>query len=161
MSASRGSLADINQANAEFWSRRRQLLQERLANAAICEIAFGTLQSEQFRQIPFLKCLSFEDALHGAEHASRLVLARLARKGGTTRKPDALQGLIETIVTRRRDITLAELIIELHARQSVRDVIQDIDDDSVCFAANDGSKVAPLSGLKDRLSRAKKKIRSR
>ena len=82
----------------------------------------------------------------------------LARRAGGASKTDPLQVLIEDIVRHEPSIKRTELEQRLgdHLHLSP---IEDIDEGGIWFAYSDGrTKRAPLTGLKDRLSRAKKKI---
>jgi hypothetical protein len=155
-----GALAGINRANADFWRRQRQRSHEQLTNDVIRRTAFDTLQGELLRQVPLFHRLSLEQALENAERGGQSILAAQARKGGSASKTDALQQLIDKIVARHPDVSLAGLIAQLRACRTI-DTIDDIDEDTIWFANNGHSKQASLSGLKDRLSRAKKKRRSR
>jgi hypothetical protein len=69
------------------------------------------------------------------------------------------QDLIHEVVTRRPDISAKELLETLRGH---RPPVEDIDGGTIHFANRDGSyKEAPISGLKDRLTRARKKLKSR
>ena len=74
-----------------------------------------------------------------------------------------MQKLIIEIATEKPDITQTALLIELKKYKDVRKVIADITEDEIYFTGKgeDSSKAAPISGLKDRLTRAKKIINSR
>ena len=55
-----------------------------------------------------------------------------------------------------------ELLTHLQSLQGLRQVVDDVDEEAIFFTDRDGhSKKAPVSGLKDRLSRAKKALKSR
>jgi hypothetical protein len=80
-------------------------------------------------------------------------------------KSDALQQAILSLVRRNPDITEVKLK-DMLTRDRFPELIQDVDEDTICFVRPDGSKdgrlkEAPLSGLKHRLSRAKKALKSR
>lgn len=81
----------------------------------------------------------------------------IGRKGGRASKTDPLQKLIVRVVRQRPFITAKELESYLEAHQDADPIIE-ICGGIIRFWNHDGSeKSAPLSGLKDRLSRAKKK----
>jgi hypothetical protein len=83
------------------------------------------------------------------------------RRGGAARKTDALQALIIELVRKTRSLTTPELLDRLRERQR-GGVVDDIEDDTIAFYGHDNHpKTAPISGLKDRLSRARKILRSR
>jgi hypothetical protein len=160
MPTPRQSLSGINEANAKFWHNQRQRAQERLTDGPVRETALEALHAEQLRQVPLFHRVSLEQALDDAERIGRRFLTAQARKGGTASKTDALQQLIEKIVAERQNISLVELTKKLEMCR-IADTIEDIDEDTISFLSNGHSKQARLTGLKDRLSRARKKHRSR
>jgi hypothetical protein len=78
-------------------------------------------------------------------------------------RPDAFNGLIEEILQRKPKITVDELIDECR-KEAGGDIIYEINDDDrkVVWidkkAKRERLRDAPFSGLKDRLSRARKNI---
>ena len=88
---------------------------------------------------------------------------RRQRSNASKPRTDELQKLIIEIATEKPDITQTALLIELKKYKDVRKVIADITEDEIYFTGKgeDSSKAAPISGLKDRLTRAKKIINSR
>jgi hypothetical protein len=86
---------------------------------------------------------------------------RRQTKNARKSRPDALSALIVDIVEQKPDVTESELLAELrkHDRGSV---IDDITEDRIFYSKNGyGGHSAPISGLKDRLSRLRKKRESR
>jgi hypothetical protein len=155
------TLKEINEANSRFWREQRSLFDKRMANDAIHETASEAWQAQQHRAVPPACQFSFEKALEDAERAGKRLLAQQARRGGTAPKTDSLQLLIQEIVTRRPVISKDQLLEVLRANQGIGPV-EDIHEDTIHFTNLDGrSKEAPISGLKDRLNRAKKKLESR
>ena len=73
--------------------------------------------------------------------------------GVEARKPDELNELIHIIVRKRPTISCNELLAELKRREKAAP-IQSIENEEILLFSG---KAVPLSGLKDRLSRAKKK----
>jgi hypothetical protein len=152
---------EFNEANSRFWRERRIVLYERMADPAISETASEAWRAQQSRAVPLANQFSLETALEDAERAGQRFLKQLARKGGTVRKTDALQLLIEKIVERRPSISRDELLNSLDAAKHPG-IIQDIDTAFIHFTNHkDTTKKARISGLKDRLTRAKKKHQSR
>ena len=99
----------------------------------------------------------------------QLGIRMLARKGGKAPKGDALQELILAIV--RKDPRISEKqLLDMLAGEAGADVVTSIDEpsnllagDTPCihFDNDDGRpKIASVQGLKDRLSRAKRKIKN-
>ena len=73
-----------------------------------------------------------------------------------------MQDLIIKIVADKPQITVRQLMDELRAYSGIRDVVEDIDEKSIHFLdRQDRPKTASISGLKDRLTRARKSLQSR
>jgi hypothetical protein len=162
MPTSKQTLKELNEANSRFWREQRSSFDKRMANDAIRETAFEALQAQMLRAVPLPYQVPLEQLLQDADRAGRRFSIQQARNGGTARKADALQLLIEKIVTRQPDISENQLLEKLEAYQATRTIIQAIEDGAILFTSNSGKhKEAPVSGLKDRLTRAKKKVRSR
>jgi hypothetical protein len=153
------TLADINRRNDEFWAPRNALLRRACSNDEVRELAVEILQHPGLQVLP--PYVFYYPAFELAEKALQRFASALARKGGRAAKRDSLQRLIERIVRDNPAITECQLLAEFRSRQIGRDVIDDIDEQDISFFHCGRTKVAPLSGLKDRLSRAKKQIRSR
>ena len=152
---------EINEINREFWARQNVLMEQRMADDAVCQVALARIESECSRGVPINKQVSFVAALEEAETNRGIFLSQLARKGGRAQKPDALQELIIRYARTAPNITIRELREKL-TRERHPDVISDIEDGEIWFNDRDGRlRSAVVSGLKDRLSRAKKKVRSR
>jgi hypothetical protein len=161
MIASRQTLNEINQSNRRFWLHQRALLQDRMANEAVRVSAFEVMEAQQLQGMPLRHRATLERALEDVERIRHRSLLQQARKGGRATKTDALQSLIERIVARRPSISAEQLLDALGDHERIPP-IQDIVDGVIEFTDHKGAgKNAPISGLKDRLSRAKKKIRSR
>jgi hypothetical protein len=158
---------EMNRRNKAFWDCENKLMQERLQKPEILTVAVRDLESEAWRQVPIRNRKTFESALQDAEEVAAILVGpsfqasmqNAARKAGSAPKSDALALLIREIVRAQPDISLAELISKLDGQREPG-IIQDLEDGGIWFAngPND-SKHAPVSGLKDRLSRAKKEIR--
>jgi hypothetical protein len=155
------TLKEINRLNAEFWADQDALLIERMADAAVREMAFEAMETETLKGLPLFYQKSIYEALADADRARKRFMSQHARKGGLAGKTDALQELIERIVQRSFAITVRALEAQLIEHQKI-EPIQDFSDGTISFTNHDGrTKEAALSGLKDRLSRAKKKVGSR
>ena len=159
--ASRQTLKQINQANRGFWNKQRELLAQRLADDVLRETAFETMQSEQTRGLPVRHQISLYQALDDTDRIGRRSLTRLSRKGGKARKTDALQELIVQIAQRHPSITARELLSKLKSQQGIEPIME-VEDSIIGFNNRNGKyKEANITGLKDRLSRAKAILRSR
>jgi hypothetical protein len=155
------TLAELNRRNREFWDAQQLLLERRMVDTAIRETAFEIMRDEINREVPVKRQQSIYAALEYAENAKQRFFSERGREGGRAKKTDALQELIEAFVERNPALTARRLADKLRGHERI-EPIQDIDDGVICFTNHDGStKTATLSGLKDRLSRAKRKNESR
>ena len=98
------------------------------------------------------------------EYEKQRFLSQQGRNGGQVKKSDALQQAISDLVRRDPNVTASEL--ENMLTKERFPLIVDLEDGKIYFTQPDGStdgrlKVTPISGLKDRLSRAKKILKSR
>jgi uncharacterized protein YihD (DUF1040 family) len=153
------SAEELNRQNQEFWSDQQALLERRVADPAIRETAFEAMNAEQKKRVPIYYQTSIYAALAASEGANQRCLSQQARKGGWAEKADQLQRLIEELVTHNPSLTLRQLKDKLRADQGIAP-IQDIDDEVVFFTNFDErTKTAPFSGLKHRLTRARKTAR--
>jgi hypothetical protein len=60
------TIKDINRANSCFWRGQRELLKSGMANDAIRETAFESLQAQQLQGISIYRWTSLEQALEVA-----------------------------------------------------------------------------------------------
>jgi hypothetical protein len=167
------TLREVNEQNREFWLQQAGVIEKWMSDEAVFSSAMNDLQAQELLGTPLRLQKSLEKALadaderiHGAKRLFKRVRTDLARKGGAATKTDALQRLILEIVRKNRDITAPQLLAWLE-RHKAGTAISDIDDQSevaagevrrIHFADRGKDKSAPISGLKDRLSSAKKKI---
>src|SRR5262249_30182627 len=142
----------INEINREFWARQNVLMEQRMADDALRQVALARVESECSRGVPINRQVSLVAALEEAETDKDIFLSQFARKGGKTAKPDALQELIMEYARKSPNIRAGDLREKL-TRERHPEVISDIEDGEICFNDRDGrSKSAPVSGLKDRVS---------
>lgn len=159
------SICEINELNQRFWENENMLRERRMKDPAIREAALRKLADEQLRSIPTYYQTTLEKSLADAEYQKQRFLSQQGRKGGQVKKSDALQQAILDLVRRDPNITASELENML-TRERYPGLIDDVADGKIHFVQPDGStdgrhKVARISGLKDRLSRAKKIHKSR
>ncbi len=162
-------LAEINRRNREFWETQRAALAECVDDDNLLAEVLDNVKFHN-QGVPINSQKTFESVLERVQKQRsahrREQLTEFARKGGKTEKPDALQKLILERVPRNPDISEQQLLNELR-RQRGNSCIYDIAEDSegaltIFFTEPDGRLgEAPVSGLKHRLSRAKKKLLSR
>ena len=155
------AIVALNEKNKLFWQEQKVQMERRMADAPIRECAFERICAELQRRVPTYYQTPIELVLADAEGAKNRFLTQQARIGGKARKSDPLSELIAEIVRRRPTVTEFELLQLLREEQRMG-IIQDIDEEAIWFATRGGRlKSAKISGLKDRLSRAKRHLRSR
>jgi hypothetical protein len=155
-------LRDLNERNRAFYEEQSRKLDENL-DETTWKIALNQRESEAARGIP-INNWSFDRAVADAAKARALVRSEQGRSAGRAPKTDALQRLILQLARTRPQMTQKELLARLKEMES-GGVIDDIDGYEVRkpyihFSQDGRSKSAPISGLKDRLRRAKKMITS-
>ena len=93
------------------------------------------------------------------EKANAIMKAKQSKIAKNSRR-DALQIEILGIVQKKPQITSAQLLAELQSLQNIRTIVE-VTGEEISFASDDKGNLnaAPISGLKDRLSRAKKELR--
>ena len=160
--------AMINTRNRAFWEAESAQAERRMADPDIFSRAIADMHAEATKRLPVYYQKSFEQALQDAAALLndpvllKRTHRRLSRFGGSSKKTDALQEVILEAVQKRPAITVKDLLKHLRSRQCLRQVVDDIDDEAISFTDRNGhSKEAPVSGLKDRLFRAKKALSSR
>ena len=164
------TIRDFNEAARRFWEKESALMERRMGDETIREIALEKLADDYRRLVPIYNQKSLEKALEEAEAeierhvkiAKKRVLSEQGRKGGTAKKADVLQDLIVQLVRKNPQISCAQLLEKLEAPYGPP--IIEIADGKIFFQTSDNPDDAPMkkatiSGLKDRLSRAKKVIR--
>jgi hypothetical protein len=164
-------LRKINEQNKEFWSNQSELTVQRMSDPTLYALAMHDMRSEAIR-VSIREQKSLDQALADAEQArdslwknpaaaERERRRSLSLKGGRAFKTDALQVLIDTCVRKAPNMSQRELWHQLRKPLGLG-VIKAIDNQKIEFLDRDGKlKTSPVSGLKDRLSRAKSRIDSR
>jgi hypothetical protein len=159
------TISEINESNRRFWDEQKELRDRRIADEDIRDAAFARFSDEQARRVPICNRMTIEKLLADAEADKKRFLSQQSRKGGRAKKSDALQQEISKLVQSDPTITEAKLKAML-TRERFPGLIVDVGEGTICFVQPDGSKdgrlkESPRSGLKDRLSRAKKAVNSR
>ncbi len=117
--------------------------------------AMQTLAFEVARGVPLAAQLTLQHALRGEESSSRAYVASHNRRAALAKRTDALQAFILATTRTDRSISSAKLLSMLKRKEFVREVTET----TIEFYEPDGRlKGAPISGLKDRLSRAKNSL---
>jgi hypothetical protein len=163
------TLKTINDWNRRFWKAESKLRHKRMSDEAIYDNAQTDMRSETLREVPIKSQKTFEQALADAERVRNNLQSALSRKGGKAAKGDALNRLITKIVRRKLKMNNRQLLFALK-KESGQGTIVSIDGESdvltgdvrqIHFEDDKGTpKTASVAGLKDRLFRAKKKIRA-
>lgn len=150
-------IARINERNRAWAAEQAIFMEKWLKDPVLLQAAIAGVRREQDRFVPVYNQLPFEAHLAIAADIKAHVLKSRAKRGGSAKKADALQQLIEKLVGRNPDLSERDLGARLN-RETYPTVIEDVDEDTIYYKGKKGAlKEAPLSGLKDRLSRAKKK----
>ena len=151
----------MNQHHSEFWAVEMRKLERRVADAQLVALATEDMASETVRGIPMYYRKTMERAYEDAERRRAAIRREDGSQGGRPPSGDALQHLIEEIVAGRPTISALALLARLGDLQH-QGVIEDIDDGRVWFVdARGAGSSASISGLKDRLTRARKSVNSR
>jgi hypothetical protein len=182
------TLRQLNALHRQFWAEQSELTERRSSDPVLCAIATGSMDAEVIIGVPLKLRKTLDLALaHAADGETRFQsdshptgarvskedsLRDFCRKGGKALKGDTLSRLIEDLV--RGDPTINEktLLVELQRQTNIDDsIVISIDEEADVLAGdvrkiafedrNGNEKSAPISGLKDRLTRARAKINSR
>lgn len=161
---------ELNRLNREFWLKENELREKQMSDEPLREVAERDMRSENVRGVPIKSQKPLEQALADAAEAKNIFQREFSRKGGCAPRCDALQSLIQEIVVENPRITQGQLLRELKCARWAG-TIPSVDEESevkadeprmIHFVDDNGTpKTAPVSGLKDRLYRAKRKIASR
>jgi hypothetical protein len=159
-------LVALNELHRSFWERESKLFSRRFENPAPRQFALDLTAGERARGIPIYFQMTLESATHSAVAVREIFVtaaqksfpSELGKRGGRRKRSDALQVVIEEIVAAAPTIGSNELLKMLHKRAAIRDVIEDIDDGEIFFVENGRQRSARLAGVKDRLTRARKKL---
>jgi hypothetical protein len=177
--------ADINEINAKFWRTESKKAEQRMRDPAVRDIALARVASDFKRYMSAGDQISLEAALTEAEQSKRQLERGFARRGGRAVKSDPLQDFILAALRIKPNITAPQLLDDLKRAAQPGGPIEEVDDEVIAFIdvkdkrrsmekpeghpirkGNGGRKPqvvgrsARISGLKDRLSRARKKLKS-
>ena len=168
------TVRELQCAQQRFWTALAARTTERLNDSMVVEEALRIIHSEAAREIEVGRRLIFEAALEQADNTSTriqgVVRHRQAKKASAARKPDLLTQAIEKIARRRPDINVSDLLVALKEISGPSQVIEEVDFETNAIYYRQSAVVrrsysttplkhARFSGLKDRLSRAKRNIR--
>jgi hypothetical protein len=169
---------EINEINAKFWEVESRKAEQRMSDPLVRSIALDRVASDFKRYIPAKYQISLEAALVEAEQSKR----HFSQRGGRADKSDALQDFILAVLRKQPKITVTLLLEKLRLAAQPGGPIEEVTNEEIAFveqmnkrarwgATREGqggrepresaSRSAPISGLKDRLSRARKKLKRR
>ena len=153
------AMAELNRKNHDFWNKQHDLTGERISDPAIVATAIEDAISAQLRGEPVHTQKTFEVALANAEAAKRRFSSQRGQIAGKARKTELLRTLIEDAVRSNPQINEAELHRELENGSGPGWPIE-FSTRFISICLPDGRiREVPISGLKDRLSRAKNKLK--
>jgi hypothetical protein len=165
----------LREVQRTFWAGQSALLLERVSDARLCMKAMAAVEADAMlnRPVGFRRPLEqiLADAAQTVDQEEqegkqkRAILTEFSRKGGRAKKADVLQRFIEAIVARKPNIKEPDLLQELKSEEYsaeisvVDDPEIEKDPKEISFVNNRRQKYVPLSALKDRLCRARKKMK--
>ena len=161
--------ATLNERNARFWAEQKILLEQRISDPALFHLAKRDMDFEAARGVPVKQLKTLEQALADAAYSQSTFHSQHSLKGGRAPKSDSLQELIQEIV--HCDPRISQRALWHRLRSEIgKGIIVSIDAErsvaagfvrKIHFVTGDGKvKTARISGLKNRLSRAKAKLLS-
>jgi hypothetical protein len=153
------TLAELNEQARIFWAAQAALLEKRMADEAVCDMAFETINAELIRGVPARYQTTLESALLDAENKRNRHSKNFSQKGGKAKKTDALQDLIDGLVRKTPSISVKSLEKQIRTEER-QGIIEEVTAHKIYFNHDGRSKSAPLSGLKHRLTRANKKLQN-
>ena len=151
---------EINERNRSFWEERGPSFDRRASNPILMKIALDAMASEEMRMVPIKHWLSLDSRLEEADNARPIYRILLNQDASVAKRGDALEKFIRSAVQRKPDLNIDELLQQLRASCGIGSILSVTEEEIEFDGPNGTIKVAPLSGLKDRLSRAKKSFRS-
>jgi hypothetical protein len=143
------SPAMINTRNRAFWEAESAQAERRIADSDVFHRATMDMHGEVAKLLPVYYRKSFEQALRDAETLFedpvllKRTHRRLSRRGGSSKKTDALQEVILEAVQKRPAITVRDLLKHLRSLQCLRQVVDDIDDEAISFTDRNGHPKRP------------------
>jgi hypothetical protein len=157
----------INQRSDTFWKDNQKHMSELMEDEDVLKGACELVMLERERQVPGKNSLNFNRALEQSKKTVERLRRGQARKGGLASKTDSLQKIIMKFVLENPNMTQRKLLSSLKKQEFLelsfdnKSNVLAGDGVMIRWSSEDGRKdCAPVSGLKDRLSRAKKRMSS-
>lgn len=144
----------INALNAHFWACIEEKLNDTITNQpSVFQEVRDQMTADYYRH-PLYSRRPMEKVLIDVETQRKLHQKEFSTLGGKAKKPDGLNELVQIIVRKRPHISCNQLWDELNRSDKTWPFLS-IENNEIVLASG---KIVPRSGLKDRLSRAKRKI---
>jgi len=154
------TIAELNERARAFWAAETALMEKRIVDKTLRDLAFETTNAELIRGVPIFYRTTLESALFDAEKKRNRFSKIFSQKGGKAKKTDALQELITALVSKTPGISAKILEKQIRAEESLG-IIEEVTRYEIYFVTHDEhSKSARLSGLKHRLTRARQKLQN-
>ncbi len=152
---------ETNARNRVFWEERNKEFWRQLGHSFIVEQVMKDVQRDIDRHVPVGFRLSMEDLAELNEERLKDTQRYSARRGGLAKKTDALQQRIIELVRGNPQLTSAGVLAKLRDTQGPAGVVCDVTEQHISIERSDGRiEDVPISGLKDRVSRARKALRT-
>lgn len=163
------ALVRLNRINENFYRKQMRAMTRRMKNEILVDLAFRQITKEAVTGMDMKRRASLESALAHPEEIHLIFLSASGRKARGVSKADALTRWIVDMVRSHPDISVGKLLQKLRKIASLGgEFIRHVDDTSALLPDQipqihfqDGGRLRKvrISGLKDRLSRAKNKIK--
>jgi hypothetical protein len=153
--------AEINRRNEAFWAVQRALAETRVADEVLRSHAISQIYDEVTRSVPIYFQRSFEHILDIAATLKQSVQRKQACRAATANRTDALGKLIEEALQQNPRITWKQLYRQLQAGCRESEVVLGVGDTVIEYMNGGRVRKALVSGLKDRLSRVRRRLNSR
>jgi hypothetical protein len=156
------SVVQLNECNKQFWLEQLELFSQQFSIETVRTRAIAVLKWEELRGVPLKNRQTLESAADDAYQEESRFRREFSRKGGRAVKEDFLNRLIHKLVLKQPSLTERQLFHKLRKLESEGNVQLAPDEVTFDFCDdNEKWKTALVTGLKDRLFRAKRKINSR
>lgn len=159
MSIQQPTTKSINSLNRAFWADQRSVIDAFLQDDIIRAQALAELDDEEVRRVPLLHRRTLEACLYAIAKPVAATREKVVReravKAAQAPRTDSLQKVIAAYVEIHHDAGWKEVLRFLEGEKGKR-VVAEITDDAIWFETGSGrKKSATISGLKDRVRRAR------
>src|SRR5665213_566659 len=113
------TIAELNERARAFWAAETALMEKRMADKTLRDLAFETTNAELIRGVPIFYRTTLESGLFDAEKKRNRFSKNFSQKGGKAKKTDALQELITALVSKTPGIFAKILEKQIRAEESL------------------------------------------